>query len=433
MAIKADWVYTPDGWVSDAVITLDEDGRISEVQSEVDTNQELESEGGASDDSFDCLLPGFINAHSHAFQYGLRGGCQEASSFDDWVDTSLYPLVENLGDSELERLVRGAFEEMVQSGFTTVGEFHYIHNGIDGEKRGNELDRRVIEIARDVGLRVGFIRCFYDKSGAPARKRFLESPEEARRHFTELFELYETDSAVQVLPGPHSLHGASLDMIRLGNELSKAYDVPYHVHISEQKPEVDSFQDEHGTGLLTHLRENDAFGSGFVGIHGVWLDDEEIQYLARKGTGLVTCPTTNMLLGDGISPLQKLLADGGRFSLGTDSNQRIDAFEEARLAEWLQRIETLNMNTLGDEEDLSAQLLRSLTESGATSLGMETGRIEEGYHADLVEVPLKESFGDGDAEPSPDLERILFSEGSPDRVKRVIVGGEIVYESPKYL
>lgn len=427
--VSANWIYTPEGWLEDGTISWNPDGTIREVVSSNEKDREGTGAPSTASELYDCIVPGFVNAHSHAFQYGLRGSCQEAHSFDDWVDRSLYPLVREMDDQQMDELVRRAFEHMLRSGFTTVGEFHYIHNDPSGTRRGNEIDHRVIEIARDVGLRVGFIRCFYDKPGATARKRFLETPEEARTHFQSLYRDYEDDPAVNILPGPHSLHGATMDMVRTGKELSRQYEVPYHVHISEQKPEYETFQEEHDCGLLTHLDQHDAFDSRFVGIHGVWLEDQEIRTLAEQGKGLVSCPTTNMLLGDGVSPLVALQNQGGTFALGTDANQRIDAFEEARLAEWLQRTTKLQMNSLGGaQKDLSGQLLHALTASGADLLGFQSGRLQADHQADFVALSMEDikSFDGGDQ--PPELENLLFSYQSESLVEQVWVGGEQVQD-----
>ncbi len=421
-SIQARWLYTADGWRKKPVVEVNNEGRISSIHEQKHPGAERTA-GNAARDL--VLLPGFVNAHSHAFQYGLRGKTQEAGSFDDWVNRFLYPHLRDLSKEEIVSVSRRAFEEMAKKGITCVGEFHYIHNESDGEKLGNEIDRAVLEAARDVGLRIGFIRAFYDRSGPEARKRFLESPEACREHYQALADDYEDDAMVNVLPGPHSVHGASPDALRTGAELAEEREVPFHVHISEQVGEVQERRNNYGASPLTYLKDQGILNEWLVGVHGCWLSEEEISLLAGEGRGLVSCPTTNLTLGDGTSPLRNLMESGGEFALGTDAHQRVDMLEEARLAEWLQRLQALRMNILSDGKSLPAYLLEAATRKGAKMLGFESGRIEEGRPADLIGVPFSVIDGPGeDPEQPPSLEKLIFTQSASSSISHVWVGGK---------
>lgn len=422
-SITGTWIFTPEGWIRNGQINVGEEGRISRVQ---------QFDPGETTPDHEVLLPGFVNAHSHAFQFGLRGHFQEANDFNDWVESYLYPYAADLSEERLKEISRRAFRAMAKSGISTVGEFHYIHNRPDGTSRGNRLDRLVLEAAREVGLRTGFIRCFYDRSGPETRRRFIEEVPEARSHFRELYEAYASDPKVNVLPGPHSVHGATEEMLRAGADLAEEFEVPYHVHISEQQDEVRKWKSEYEATPLEFIDRAGALNEWFVGVHGCWLTAFEVNLLADRALGIVTCPTTNMALGDGVTPLTEMYRKNSRVGLGSDCHQRIDMMEEARLAEWLQRLSPGEMNQLGSipgagDQHLSRRLLEAATCGGGALLGFKTGTFIPGHFADIAGCSISEGGAVDEGEP-PSLEEILFCCDARQIVETTYVGGEVIFE-----
>jgi formiminoglutamate deiminase len=408
---RAEWVFTPEGWKHNQILTV-EAGTFVSIADGTDADTDLGTV---------AVLPGFVNAHSHAFQYGMRGACHDAKHFDDWVGRLLYPYIENLPPADVQAVSLACFREMARSGITTVGEFHYVHNDVDGTRLGSELDRLIIEAAREAGIRIGFLRTLYDTPGRPGRRRFLESPQEAEDAYRATYDAWSSDPHVTVMTAPHSTHGAGSEMIRTAVALSEEFDLPMHIHLCERVEEIQECEEEHGVRPMKLLDDLGAVNERMVAIHCVHLNDAEVEQLGRETLGQVSCPSTNLLLGDGISPLTGVIAAGGDVSLGSDANQRLDMIEEGRLAENLQRIKQYSMNELGQVGSLFPNLLHHMTAAGAKHLAFNAGTLETGKLADFIAIPLDRLNVTEDGHPS--LEEILMSRTAMELVHEVYVGG----------
>jgi 5-methylthioadenosine/S-adenosylhomocysteine deaminase len=370
MRLIPELVLTPQGWQRDRAIAIT-DGRIAAVHA-IGTPQrgDVALPGRA-------LLPGTVNSHCHTFQSLLRG-LGDDLDFMGWRDRVLYPFSERLDRDAIGLGATFAFAEMLRHGATTCVDFFYLQDA------GNENAEAVIAAARTVGIRLVMARTMYDWEGAP--KRYRETPPDAARRVSELIAAHRHDDACVVQPAPHSPHGASPAMIRAGFEVAEAARTPFHIHVAEGQYEGARTLKEHGATPIRYLDRLGVLGPRMIGVHCVWLDDEEIALMGGRGAALAYCPGSNMFLGDGITRIPEMLRAGVRIGLGTDggcTNNRLSVFDEMRTCSLLQRVRLL------DGTALSASTAFDLgTRSAAEMLGLEAGVIAPGRLADLVAIDL---------------------------------------------
>jgi 5-methylthioadenosine/S-adenosylhomocysteine deaminase len=399
-----DLVLTPDGWQADRAVAVT-DGRIAAV-SAADRAQpgDVRLSGKA-------LLPGAVNAHCHTFQSLLRGFGDDLD-FMTWRDRVLYPFSERLDRQGIALGAAFAFAEMLLHGATTCVDFFYLND------EGNENAEAVIEAAARVGIRLVLARAMYDWEGAP--RRYRETVAAAARRTRELLQHCRPDPMITVQPAPHSPHGASAEMIRAGWEVAEAERTVFHIHVAEGRYEGERTLREHGATPIRYLDKLGVLGPRMVGVHGVWLDDEEVALMGARGAALAYCPSSNMFLGDGITRVPELLRAGVRIGLGTDggcTNNRLSVFEEMRMTSLLQRVRLLDGRALDAETAFALG-----TRSGAQVLGLETGLIATGRLADLVAVDLAHPS----LHPRADLLKSVVYAMSPQAVTDVWVHGRRV-------
>jgi 5-methylthioadenosine/S-adenosylhomocysteine deaminase len=358
-----------------------------------------------------ALLPGTVNAHCHTFQSLLRG-LGDDMDFMGWRDRVLYPFSTRLDREGIYLGAAFAFAEMLVHGATTCVDFFYLQDA------GNDNARAVIQAARDTGIRLVLARAMYDWEGAPARYR--EMPADAARRTRELIRAHAGDPLVTVQPAPHSPHGASPAMIRAGWEVAEAEDTPFHIHVAEGQYEGQRTLAEHGATPIRYLDKLGVLGPRMIGVHCVWLDDAEIALMAERGAGLAYCPSSNMVLGDGITRVTEMQALGIPIGLGTDggcTNNRLSVFEEMRMAALLQKVRHLDGTRLPAEEAFAMG-----TSGGAALLGLPAGTIAPGRLADLVAVDL----GHPSLHPPVNLIKSVVYAMSPQAITDVWVHGRHV-------
>jgi 5-methylthioadenosine/S-adenosylhomocysteine deaminase len=381
--LLADLVLTPEGWKSGQAVLVT-DGRIAQVtDAGVPATGDVVLAGKA-------LLPGGVNTHDHTFQSLLRG-LGDDLDFMGWRDRVLYPFSQRLDRHAIKLGASLAFAELLLHGATTCVDFFYLQD------EGNDNAEAVIEAAREIGIRLVLARTMYDWEGAP--RRYRESPADAARRTRELIAAHRHDETCVVQPAPHSPHGASPAMIRAGWEVAEAENTPFHVHVAEGRYEGERTLREHGATPIRYLDRLGVLGPRMIGVHCVWLDDEEIALMGARGAALSYCPGSNMFLGDGITRVPEMLRAGVRIGLGTDggcTNNRHSVLEEMRMTSLLQRVRLLDGSAFPAEQAFALG-----TRGGAAILGLETGRIAGGQLADLVAVDL----GDPSLHPRTDLLR----------------------------
>ena len=297
------------------------------------------------------VLPGFVNAHSHAFQRAIRGvtgrrGSGDPSDFWSWRE-AMYGAAQGHDPESLHAVTRDCFAEMLRAGITCVGEFHYVHHQPDGTPYDdpNELSRRVIAAAREVGIRLCLLEVFYERGGPdtpplPEQRRFCDASVDAYLERIDTLRSEHADDGLSIGITPHSVRAVGADSLRRLGEYASRHELVMHAHVSEQPRENAECQAEHGmsptqlfadTGCLDAARR-------FTAVHAVHIDDRDIEQLGRQH--VCACPSTEADLGDGIVPASRLAASGTRLALGSDSNSIIDLIQEARLLEMHERLRT---------------------------------------------------------------------------------------------
>ncbi|MCA9793030.1 MAG: formimidoylglutamate deiminase [Candidatus Eremiobacteraeota bacterium] len=385
--LAADYTFHEGRFHSDLVVSV-EAGRIVRVAPR--TDQQVQRLARRA------LVPGLVNAHSHAFQRAIRGRTEfrdptrPSDDFWSWREC-MYAAARSLTPEEVEVVSRMAFVEMVLSGITSVGEFHYLHHQPDGTPYDdpNELSHRVLSAAESAGLapvllKVAYARAGFGKEPNPGQARFLEPDVET--YLEHLEQLRQAGQAVGVTP--HSVRAVPGDWLGRLGEYAAQHGLPLHMHVSEQPRELEECQAEHGLRPIQLLAERGLLGPRFVGVHAIHLEADEIEALGRTGSRVCSCPTTERNLGDGVVPAERLYQAGAGFCFGSDSNAQIDLLEDARQLDYHLRLVHLQRAVLGQGQDLAGRLFEAATAGGARALGLETGGIQEGLWADLVALDL---------------------------------------------
>jgi len=407
MRLLPDLVYTGGRVLSGLAVEIAE-GRITAVAA-ADTPDGLRLPGS-------LLLPGTVNAHCHSFQSLLRG-LGDDLDFMAWRDRVLYPYSTRLDRDGIYLGAAFAFAEMLLHGATTCVDFFYLQD------EGNDNAEAVIQAARDVGIRLVLARTMYDWAGAPARYR--ETPAAAAARTADLIGKHAKDPTISVQPAPHSPHGASPAMIRAGFEVAQTMGTPFHIHVAEGQYEGARTLAEHGATPIRYLDALGVLGERMIGVHCVWLDDDEVRLMGARGAGLAYCPSSNMILGDGITRITELQAAGVRIGLGTDggcTNNRLSVFEEMRMAALLQKVRHLDGTRVSAEEAFAMG-----TRGGAALLGIDAGDIAPGRLADLVAVDITHPSLHPRTNP---LKSVVYAM-SPQAITDVWVHGRRVVEKQR--
>lgn len=363
------------------------------------------------------VIPGIANAHSHAFHRVLRGRTHnDGGNFWIWRE-SMYRTASRLEPESYYHLARAVFAEMVTSGFTAVGEFHYVHHRTDGEPYPHEMELAISTAAKSVGIRLMLLDTAYltgaiGQALSPNQIRFGD-----RNADTYLARWHELNNRIENLGAAiHSVRAVPPPAIRRINE-GLPDSIPLHIHLSEQPQEnIDSIAafGRTPTQLLSHLG---VLHPRLSAVHATHLTPTDIELLGRAETSIVMCPTTEADLGDGIGPARLLRDSGAHLALGSDQNAVIDPFLEMRGLEMHERLASGTRGQFTPAEALSAG-----SAGGYRSLGWLTPPLQVGGPCDLLEIDDQSTRTIGS-----DALQLLFSATASD-VARVIVGGQVVAE-----
>ncbi|MFC4001864.1 formimidoylglutamate deiminase [Prauserella oleivorans] len=362
-------------------------------------------------------MPGFANVHSHAFHRALRGRTHgERGTFWTWRER-MYALAARLDPDSYYRLARAVYAEMVLAGYTSVGEFHYLHHAPDGRRYAdpNAMSAALVAAAQDAGIRLCLLDTCY-LAGGPGRelegtqRRFGDGDAEAWA--ARVAEFRPEGRHVTVGAAVHSVRAVPASQLAVVAEAAGGR--PLHVHLSEQRAENEDCLHAHGVTPTGLLADHDVLGPHTVAVHATHLTDGDMSTLAATGTGVCFCPTTERDLGDGIGPARALNDAGVPLSLGTDSHAVVDPFEETRALELNERLAAEARGRFTVTELLAAATAHD-------ALGFpDVGRLEPGAQADLVTVRL-DSVRTAGAEP----DGVFFAASAAD-VTDVLVAGEHV-------
>ncbi len=390
----------PNGWARDVRVEL-ADGCFTKVSPDTAPQP--------ADQCYTAALPGLPNLHSHAFQRGMAGLAERrgasGDSFWTWRET-MYRFVDQIRPDDLLAIAAMAYAEMLESGFTRVGEFHYLHHDPAGVPyTGAPMAEALAAAAAETGIALTLLPVFYAHSGfggaapGPGQRRFVCRVDQfAQLRETSRAALAGLPDAVLGL-APHSLRAVTPE--QLSDLIALDQTCPVHIHVAEQQSEVADCLGWSGARPVEWLLGNAAVGSCWCLIHATHITAQESGALAASGAVLGLCPVTEANLGDGLFPAPSYIAAGGRFGIGSDSNVLIDAAEELRWLEYGQRLsaQARNLFANGPGASTGGDLLRGVLAGGAQALGA-AAQIANGRSADFVTLdPHHPSFngarGDG--------------------------------------
>jgi formimidoylglutamate deiminase len=377
----------PDGWARDVRITL-RDGLIALT--------EKGAAAASADERHAALVPGLPNLHSHAFQRGMAGLAEVRGPADDgfwtWREI-MYRFVDRIGPDDLVAIAALAYVEMLESGFTRVGEFHYLHHDLNGRPFADpaEMSAAIFAAAAESGIALTHLPVFYAHSGfggAPphaGQRRFVHDLDRFAVLHDRLRGMAATLPDAIVGIAPHSLRAVAPGALAALEAI--AGDGPIHIHIAEQEREVADCIAWNGARPVEWLLANAAVDRRWCLVHATHSAPHEIAAVARARAVVGLCPITEANLGDGIFPAAAFLAAGGAFGIGSDSNVRIDATEELRLLEYGQRLTARGRNLLagGEGGSTGEALYRGALAGGGRALAA-AGGITVGAPADLVSL-----------------------------------------------
>lgn len=402
-----------------------------------------------------ALLPGLVNAHSHAFQRVIRGRTEyrtshNKDSFWTWREM-MYSAAARLTPEDVYDASRMAFIEMALGGITSVGEFHYLHHDPSGVPYDdpNLLAKEVIRAAGDVGLRIALLRVAYARSGFetepnPQQARFIErDPETFLNHVDQLIsDLKQNGNTAEMAwagIAPHSVRAVPLDYLKQIIPIANERQIPIHMHLAEQPAEISACIAEHGRSPVALLDTEGLLSERFTGVHAIHVTPKAIALLARARALVCACPTTERNLGDGVVPVDEYFKQGVRVALGSDSHVEIDLLEDARELEYhlrLQKLERAVLDQGGSPTDsdsnsaLAGRLFECATVMGAASINSPGGSLTAGRPADFFTVDLNDPSIAG-ASADTLLSNIVFSL-SRTAVKDVVVGGKRIVEDGRH-
>ena len=379
------------------------------------------------------VMPGMATAHSHAFQRVLRGRTQrrsmQAASFWGWRDL-MYTLAAQVDPDDMYAIARFAYTELAMSGVTAVGEFHYVHHDLDGNPytHRTELADAVIRAAKDTGIRICLIRTAYMRGGHKkpldtAQKRFADSNVDLiLQDLDTLQAQYKADPMVTVAVAAHSIRAVPLPQIRMLAAYADQHRLPFHMHVCEQRRELEECKTEYGTTPITLLANEGILSRNFVAVHATHLTPAEITALGSEETFVCLCRTTERDLGDGLPQTSDLLQAGVRLCVGVDSHACENAFEEVRAVEYDERSRMEERHSAAE----APLLLDAATRLGYAACGLDERWTEDRIYLD-AEDP---SIAVVDKDHATDA--IIFG-ATPRAVKSVVVAGQTIIEAGCHL
>ena len=387
--MSAFWSATallPEGWAQNVRFTV-ADGRIASV--------ETDTPATPNDETLQITLPGLANVHSHAFQRGMAGlaehrgyGGKRDDNFWSWREV-MYRFLDRLTPDDMEAIAAMAYAEMLETGYTHVGEFHYLHNDADGRAYSDpaEMAARIAAAAQATGIGLTLLPVFYAHSNFGGH-----TPNHGQRRF-----IHDLDSFARLLEAcrpllsdgdmlglaPHSLRAVTPEELTTLTAMHSQG--PVHIHAAEQQKEVQDSLAFSGKRPVEWLLENVELDARWCLIHATHLTDAETDALAASKAVAGLCPMTEANLGDGIFPARRFLEAGGRIGTGTDSNILIDPAQELRGLEYSQRLAHQGRNVLASDQhpSVARRLFEATLTGGAQAMGIAPG-LAVGHAADFV-------------------------------------------------
>jgi len=383
------------------------------------------------------VLPGLVNAHSHAFQRAFVGLAEQRSrehdDFWSWRDR-MYGVALRITPEQLHQVATGLYRELLRGGYTQVCEFHYLHHAPDGSRFTDPLamSRALVLAAQDAGIGLTLLPVLYERAGFDAaglrddQRRFATTVDEvlALRDGIRGLHASQVSAGVAI----HSLRAAKASSILQLVERCGGDEAPIHIHVAEQTSEVDDCVAASGLRPIEWLNRHVALDARWHLVHATHTVPSEVDAVAASGAGVVLCPSTEANLGDGLPDLPRWLAGAAALSIGSDSHVTRDWREELRLLEYGQRLVQQRRNVAAAPEQgtpsTAVRLFERVLAGGVAAAGCKVWGLQAGARADLLVIDADDpALAGRDADSL--LDTLVFS--SPMRpFARVMVGGRWV-------
>lgn len=429
-----DRLLGPDGWQAEATVVIDGVGRIKEIRA-----------ARAGDDKVGGIaLPGMANAHSHAFQWALAGRTEpkggKGADFWSWRQV-MYNAVEMLEPPDLFHIARAAYTRMLEAGYTSVAEFHYLHRDKTGARYANpaEMSLALASAADEAGIALTLLPALYTRGGFDDRP--LEGAQ--RRFFLDADDFIVLAEFIAVRPGArtqvglalHSLRAVPPAVIATVGELRREVnpEMPIHIHIAEQPKEVAECEEILGASPIRWLNGAVEIDTSWHLVHATHADEDELTEIAAFAGSVVLCPTTEANLADGPFDLDSFLDAGGRMAIGSDSHVEIDPFAELRLLDYGRRLKTGRRHVASRKHGpgVGERLWADAAAAGAGAVSRAAGGLAPGQPADIVVLSLGDPRFSG-ASADQLMDGIIFGRWQAP-VDRVMVGGEWKVEGGRHV
>jgi formiminoglutamate deiminase len=358
-------------------------------------------------------IPGLANVHSHAFQHSLRGAV-ESGAGDFWAwRREMYRRTE-WDRADYFKYARAVFQEMLESGVTAVGEFHYLH------RHGNELGAALIDAAAEVGIRITLIDACYLRGGLDGRP--LDDAQQSFSdgdvdHWAQRVDELKDGEGVRIAAAIHSVRAVDPSSMRTVAAWARKRGAPLHIHLAEQPAEVEECKAVEGCTAAELLEREGILGPDLTAVHAIHVDDHDIELLGSSRVSVCACSTSERDLGDRVGPLHALAQAGCPITVGSDSNAVIDILEEARALELDQR-RASGRRVLHQPDDL----LRAATANGMRALGWDGGELRPGMLADFVTLEQRPHTMWRELDPA----YVIYGHSACD-VTNVVVGGRTAF------
>ena len=420
----------PDGWAKDVVVVWDDAGVLTDVRVGATPDGAEQASGP--------LLPGLPNLHSHAFQRAFAGltevrGTASTDSFWTWR-TRMYDFASRIGPESLQAIATWLYVEMLEAGYTSVCEFHYVHHRPDGRPHADAatMSHALIAAARTAGIGLTLLPVLYQTGGfggKPAhddQRRFLHDTG-AMLALLDALRPTCIDAGVRLGLAPHSLRAVPEDALRAVVAGLHAADptAPIHIHIAEQTGEVDECLAWSGARPVQWLLDHVDVDARWCLVHATHMDATEHARAAATGAVAGLCPTTEANLGDGLFDFAAWRDHGGAWGIGSDSHVCVNAAEELSTFEYGQRLvtRTRNVGATATEPVVATALLDAAVRGGARAAGRPIAGIAVGQQADLVVLDADHLALAGLGDPSRMLSAHVFASHRTSAIDGVWTAG----------
>lgn len=378
----------PDGWQSNVSVTVNDLGNISTI--------EINESPNNADTILDCVIPCMPNCHSHVFQRTMAGLTEYKTSDNDsfwsWREL-MYQYANQITPDHLYHIAKYAYTEMLNAGFSSVCEFHYVHRDLDNSNDTVSMSQAIIKAAHEVGMQLTLLPVLYTQShidGSPLselQQRFKLSTDE----YIELYQSLQKSLYPEQNMGLcfHSLRAVSIQQMK---QVLKVLGVeqPIHIHISEQMAEVNQVKEHTGMRPVELLFHHFDVNEHWCLVHATHLNEKEIQMISKSGAVAGLCPITEANLGDGAFPLSSFLHNNGRYAIGSDSHVLINPFQELQILEYSQRLKQQQRIIASSTEQphVGTYLWNHAVKSGAQSCGAKVAGIDIGHKANWISIDV---------------------------------------------